>query len=122
MHSACVGGHVSLVHILLSQFPADIITAVDDQNNTPLHAAALCGELGIVWLLLKESKCDVNVRGQGGRTLLHIACLQGDVNTVRALVNEYQADFTAADDDNNTALHVAALHDNLNALCLNEYS
>ena len=42
LHFACSGGDVSLVQTLIRDHKADI-NVRDDQNNTPLHVAAVYG-------------------------------------------------------------------------------
>ena len=43
LHKICKGSNVSLVQTLIRDHKADI-NVRDDQNNTPLHVAALCGK------------------------------------------------------------------------------
>ena len=43
LHCACEGGSVNLVQTLIREYKADI-NACDDQNNTPLHLAAVCSK------------------------------------------------------------------------------
>ncbi len=47
---------------------ADIM-ARDDQNNTPLHVAALSGIEEVALMLIREFNCDLTVRGHLGRSL-----------------------------------------------------
>ena len=104
LYYACHGGNVSLVQTLIRDHKADI-NAKDDQNNTPLHVAAL----DVALFLINEVGCDINVKGYSGRSLLHYACYGGDVSLVQTLIRDYKADINARDDENNTPLHVAAL-------------
>ena len=107
LHSACYGDSVNLVRTLILKHKADI-NARDDQNNTPLHVAALCGKEEVVYVLIEEFDCDTRVKGAFGRSLLHIACNRGSVNLVRTLIRKHKADTNARDDKNDTPLHVAA--------------
>ncbi len=43
LHSACLGGNVSLVETLIREHKPDILDK-DSQNDTPLHMAALNGK------------------------------------------------------------------------------
>ena len=47
LHHACWGGNVSLVKTLLLKYKADV-NARDDENNTPIHVAALSGKDEVV--------------------------------------------------------------------------
>ena len=106
---ACAGGNVSLVQSLIHDYNADI-TARDDENNTPLHVAALNGNKEVALFLIKEFGCDINIRDPLGRTLLHRVCENGKVSLVKSLIHDYNADINARDDENNMPFHVAALN------------
>ena len=67
LHSACEGGNVNLVRTLILKHGADV-TAKDDQNNTPLHVAAINGKDEITWVLIREFHCDSTVRDHRGRS------------------------------------------------------
>ena len=108
LHQACRGGNVSLVQSLICDQNADI-TARDDENNTPLHVAALYGKKEVMLSLIKLG-CDVTLKGSLGRSLLHQACRGGNVSLVQSLIHDHNADITARDDEYNTPFHVAALN------------
>ena len=110
LHQACRGGNVSLVQSLICDQNADI-TARDDENNTPLHVAALYGKKKVMLYLIKLG-CDITLKGSLGRSLLHQACRGGYVGLVQSLIHDYNADTNARDGENNTPLHVAALNGN----------
>ena len=73
LHSACCGGHVSLVKTLILEHKADINNR-DEESNTPLHVAALCGKDDVVWTLLDCFEGDPDAKGHLGRSLQHIYC------------------------------------------------
>ena len=104
LHVACSLGNVDFVKTLLHKQPADI-TSQDDQQNTPLHVAALCGKEEMVLSLI--TKCDFNAKGFLGRSLLHSACSGGNVSLVQKLILDYNADVNTLDDQGNTPLDVA---------------
>ena len=60
LHSACIGGNVSLVRTLAKMCGTDLR---DDNNDTPIHVAALSGKDSVVMALINEFDCDVNVKG-----------------------------------------------------------
>ena len=84
------------------------VYARDDQSNTPLHVAALCGKDEVALALIKEFNCNTSVKGSFGRSLLHNACAGGNVSLVETLIPKHKADVDARDDQSNTPLHVAA--------------
>ena len=103
------GGNGGPVQTLLDKHRGDIY-ALDDENNTPIHVAALCGKMEVVLTLINDFRCDPNGKGHYGRSLLHSACGGGNVSLVEALINlKHQTDLDALDIQGNTPLHVAAL-------------
>ena len=68
LHYACLGDNISLVRTLISDHNADV-NALDD-NDTPLHVAALCGKEEVALMLINEFGCDTNVKGALG-SILH---------------------------------------------------
>ena len=57
------------------------------QKNTPLHAAAIAGDLEVVKFLVK-SGADVNARGDKRTTPLLNACINRNIDVVRFLITE----------------------------------
>ncbi|NPB02970.1 MAG: ankyrin repeat domain-containing protein [Thermotogae bacterium] len=76
-------------------------------GETPLHVAALNGNLKAVIYLL-EMGVSPNDRDKRGRTPLHLAAIREHYDVVKALVDA-GADPNAQDEDGNTPLHYAAV-------------
>ena len=105
LHDACEGGNLSLVKILIPQnFD---VHAQDNQGNTPLNVAALCGNQIIVLSLINEFGCDPNMIGHNGRSLLHDACEGGNLSLVEELILKHNLSIHARDHHNNTPLLTA---------------
>ena len=108
LYSACRGGHLDMVRMLISEFKADM-NIVDRMGITPLHEAAECGNEDVALALINEFGCDTNIRGWNGRTVLHSACGGECVALVRTLIRDHNADVNEQDYDNDTPLHRAIL-------------
>lgn len=59
--------------------------------------AALNGNDEVALALVSEFGCDIEVKGNLGRSLLHSACKGGNLNLVRMLICEHHADTNARD-------------------------
>ena len=81
LHIACRRGDISLVREIFHEHKADV-NAGCDNNDTPVHVAALCGKEEVALALINEFQCDISVKGHLGRSLLHSACRGGNVNLV----------------------------------------
>ena len=81
--------------------------AKDIYNLTPLHHAAMRGNIKIVEHLVKECEVDINARDKMGSTPLHIAATYRNVEVVRTLL-EHSADLCLKDKQKQTPLHRAA--------------
>ena len=116
LHHAARLGDLSTVRKLVKNGEY-YVNARDDQNNTPLDVAALCGKEEVALCLLNEFSCDPN-------GALHNACKGGSVNLVQTLIRDFNPDVNARDDQNNTPLDVAALYgkEEVALSLLNEFS
>ena len=106
MHIACKRGWVNLVRALVQKHGTGILTARDDEGDTPLHIAVMNGREYLVLALINEFGCDVNVTGHLGRSLLHSACASNYFSLVR-LVLRYISPWVV-DDNGDTPLHICA--------------
>ena len=107
LHWACIGGHVDMVRMLISEFQAD--TTLHNQSvygDTPLHDAAWRGRGEVALTLITEFGCDTNLQNNDGYTSLHAACVHGHASVVR-MVGRY-ASVLATDKNGDTPLHIAA--------------
>eukprot|EP01116_Phalansterium_solitarium_P025382 TRINITY_DN9683_c0_g1_i1.p1 TRINITY_DN9683_c0_g1~~TRINITY_DN9683_c0_g1_i1.p1 ORF type:complete len:239 (-),score=47.08 TRINITY_DN9683_c0_g1_i1:3-719(-) len=80
----------------------------DDFGFTPLHTAAVAGQLRCAEVLLRR-RANLNARTLSGSTPAHLAARAGHV-LLLALLVERNADVTLADDAGHTPLHEALLH------------
>ena len=118
LHHAARSGDVDKVRELLrhGKYKAN---ECNNNNDTPLHVAALNGKVGVALCLIDEFGCDTSLIDTAGNSLLHYACQGGNVSLVKTLVSKYKADTNARDNQNNTPLHVAAYTGKVEvALCL----
>ena len=81
--------------------------AKDEYHLTPLHHAAMRGNIKIVEHLVSLTGIDVNSRDKQGSTALHIAATYDNTAIVKVLL-EHGADFTLEDKQSQTPLHRAA--------------
>ena len=116
LHLSCERGYVGIVMTLLTEHKANANDRIHtDSGDTPLHVAARYGQLQLVTALIHEFNCDINVKGQLGRSLLHSACVCSDRSKLRSdgAVVEYVGRYLSpllVDDDGNTPLHTACLN------------
>ena len=75
---------------------------------TPLHGAAMSGDVDEVRELLQSDEYVVNCVDGDGWTPLHEAANWGHLDVVWVLVSEFRADVNACDDKGYTPLHKAA--------------
>ncbi len=80
---AAMSGDLEKVRALIRD-KADLVFSKDEQENTPLHWAALNGHKHVVELLLAE-KAEINARNIGGWTPLHMAIYERHEDVARVL-------------------------------------
>ena len=78
----------------------------DNDDSTPLHMAAWCGNEKISRMLI-DAGANVNMQDKDGRTPLHIATYYGEIEIARMLIDS-GADVNVQDEDGSTPLHRAA--------------
>jgi ankyrin repeat protein len=99
LHWACNNGHLAVVNKLLSPNDSNVVAASilgkrksrggaiidvkDNEGDTPLHIASLCGHLSIVKALLAVG-ADILVADNQGRLIIHSA-----VNNRHSAVSKY---------------------------------
>lgn len=114
MH-ACQYGRLEVVSMLLER-GADPM-ARSGYEHTPLMCACLslahgsCDPVGVLRLLLKDARVQVNARDMGGQTALHYACREGHSELVRVLLMEGSASARLADRQGKTPMDVARAHE-----------
>lgn len=81
---ACAWGSLELIKVLVS-YGADLNTKTID-GDTPLTLAAANKHYECVMDIIKMFDCNLNIRGNEGRTLLHCACADGKIDLVHLLV------------------------------------
>ena len=106
LHHSCKNGHVDIMRTLVKH-KADI-DAKTNSGDTPLHVAARYGQFQVTMALMHEFNCDINVKGQFGRSLLHSACACSMLSdgTVVLYVSKYLSPLMV-DDNGDTPLHIA---------------
>lgn len=73
----------------------------DNLNNSPLHAAMMEGNIGMIKALLKYG-ADVDATGFKGRTPLHLSVVS---KILVQLILKYQPNMSLQDDEGNSILH-----------------
>ena len=68
--------------------------SVDDNGNTPLHAAAISGWEEAVRLLVNKYNCPIDCRNNHNKTPLFFACKHGHLNIVRMLLSKLKTNTT----------------------------
>ena len=112
LYQACEHDSVDLADILLTEFNLDPSSILDDQGNTPLHIAALCGYKEMVSLLLTKYNCYVNCRNAKEQTPLHLICSQRLSDPIERLIKLFVsvcgADVTIRDGNGDQPIHISA--------------
>lgn len=114
LHAAVAYREEDIVTLLL-ELGADVTVQSEKRGRTPLHLAAMRGQLGMVKILAKQiikkgrkgEKEGINQRDMVGGHALHYAVQGGHLHVVRFLVEECGALVGVRDDNEATLLHVA---------------
>ena len=85
------------------------IDTKDNDETSPLHAAATGGHTETVQALIANTGVEVNATNKYVHTPLHTAAFHGHTKTVQVLIDA-KADIHAKDKNGYTPLHYAALH------------
>jgi ankyrin repeat protein len=124
LHKACLDDDnmdvvVCLVNAISQHLPLkDIVSCRGKDGQTPLHGAALYGQLKIIKYFITELKCDpsIVITGEhhrkptkcGGRVALHHAAQRGHLHVVRFLIEHQHCDPSHCDYEKVTPLSLAA--------------
>ena len=124
LHKACYDDDnldvvIYLVNAMSQHLPLkDVVSCRGKDGQTPLHVAALYGQLKIVKHFISELKCDPNIEvtGEhhgrttkcGGRIALHHAAQNGHLHVVKYLIEDQHCDPSHCDYEKVTPLHMAA--------------
>uniref|UniRef100_A0A7S0RFD2 Uncharacterized protein n=1 Tax=Chlamydomonas leiostraca TaxID=1034604 RepID=A0A7S0RFD2_9CHLO len=103
IHDAAAKGDVAGVQAALSEGAQ--VEAIDKEERTPLHIAALKGNAAVVKYLLDEREADQDAEDDEGNTPLHLAAAGGHMECVAALLDKSDAD--AENGEGNTPVWVA---------------
>ena len=112
LHYSCRYGHVDLARTLVNHKAN--VNVKTDSGDTPLTLAARHGHNNVVHVLLSDSQCLVDAKGQDGYTALHYSCGYGHVDIVWTLV-KHKANVNAKTKRGETPLTLATRnkHDNV---------
>eukprot|EP00794_Sanderia_malayensis_P004801 gene4801-5428_t len=113
-HLAGASGYCDIVDMLVRKYNASLdVVAIN--KRTPLHLAALNGQLEMVGKLL-ELKADPNSTDANGYTPLHVAAEDNHPQVVRMFINHSPSLIFQANKDGNTCAHIAAANGSLKVM------
>ncbi|XP_069167057.1 serine/threonine-protein phosphatase 6 regulatory ankyrin repeat subunit B [Procambarus clarkii] len=84
LHLACIGGHTSVVGLLLSKSTKQV-AKMDKRGRTGLHLAAMHGHYHLVALLMGQG-AELGAKDRDGLTPLHYSARAGQLEVVKLLV------------------------------------
>ena len=105
LHLASEAGHLSLVKYLVEE-ERDYLSALNSENETPLHLAARNGRDYLVTYFVGKG-CNINAATANGATCLHVACENGHYTTVECLLKN-GAEVNVVNSADQTPLHIAS--------------
>ena len=116
LHFACQEGLVEAVIYVINQYRfrkelviKEIMKIGDHDGNSPLHYAALGGQIEVATLLITKYGASVNHPNNKIETPLHLACAKGHVTFIQIFVKEYKPNINTCDINKYTPLQKAAL-------------
>ncbi len=113
LHVACIHGHKEIADVIINHMdPCSITTEVDCSKATPLHHAALGGNLNVVNLLMSNGYSPIWKDFQGN-TALHYAAINGQIDILRHLIVDYDLDPNCTNESGFTPAHAACSGANL---------
>lgn len=99
------GNHDELVKQLLDEGTVHI-NALDSNNRTELHLAAMGSHDEVVKLLLDKGNVDIRIFDSNNQTSLHLAA-EGDHHEATLLLDNGRIDINGIDSNTQSALHLA---------------
>ncbi|EGD79524.1 hypothetical protein PTSG_10094 [Salpingoeca rosetta] len=90
MHEACRTGNMGAVLMLL-QYRSTLVHVTDQHGNTPLHVAAMAGQIAVATLLY-EAGARLHVTNKRGLTPRALADVQGSQAAISTLINFEERD------------------------------
>ena len=112
IHKACQRGLVNLVRALVQKHGTGIVTARDDEGNTPLHVAIMSDGVDVVKTLIHDGKADVTARDDKGNTPLHVAAMNGRENVAIFFVKKFGSHVNVTGHLGRSLLHSACASNN----------
>jgi len=107
LHIAAGKGRHSIIQMLLAA-SGIVVNALDSNNNTALHVAAVASPDSAP-VLLADPRVAVNHQNRQGHTALHLVAKFGSVEMTKAIMATPGADITLRNVPGNTPLHIAVL-------------
>ncbi|MBA8667813.1 tetratricopeptide repeat protein [Holosporaceae bacterium 'Namur'] len=115
LHHAAKLNNLSILKILIEEFKS-VIDVENFDKQTPLHIAAIAGNIEVVEYLISKA-ADVMLASSSGQNVLHYAAHYGKYEIIVKIldsVSDYLRKelITSKDKDGKRALHYAAFHPN----------
>ena len=103
---ACQNGNEEMVRNLIEDCKCDPLVPDSDTGDTPLHSAAISGNVSLVSFLL-NCKCDPMKCNKEGNTPLHEACKWGCTEIVERLIHAEPSTINSRNQIKESPLHLA---------------